>query len=212
MFLKFIERGGSVMKLNERFETVIDLMEARKADVVEVLSLLDDIDYAVCGGVAVAYWVIGRKPTVRELDLLVYPQDIDEIGERLREIGCSVGGYGGIDIATVAVKCGGLNVDLLGATEPWEEEAIERAVRAGDLKIVRPEYLIMMKLRSEREKDLEDIVLLLSKVDFEKVRRMVRIYMGDYYVEELEQLKEISNELGLGKKFSAMRMRKFLDR
>jgi len=80
------------------------------------------------------------------------------------------------------------------------------------LKVVRPEYLIMMKLRSEREKDLEDIVLLLSKVEFEKVRKMVKIYMGDYYVEELEQLKEISNELGLGKKFSAMRMRKFLDR
>jgi hypothetical protein len=199
-----------MIKLNERFENVIDLMEARKADVVEVLSQLEDFEYAICGGVAVAYWVTGRKPTVRELDLLVYPQDIDEIGERLREIGCSVGGYGGIDIATVAVKCVGLNVDLLGAMEPWEEEAIERAVKAGDLKIVRPEYLVMMKLRSEREKDLEDIVLLLQKVDFEKVRKLVKMYMGEYYLEELEQLKEISNELKVGKRFSASRMRKFL--
>lgn len=199
-----------MIKLNERFENVIDLMEARKADVVEVLSQLEDFEYAICGGVAVAYWVNGRKPTVRELDLLVYPQDIDEIGERLREIGCSVGGYGGIDIATVAVKCGGLKVDLLGATEPWEEEAIERAVKAGDLKIVRPEYLVMMKLRSEREKDLEDIVLLLQKVDFEKVRKLIKMYMGEYYLEELEQLKEISNELKVGKRFSASRMRKFL--
>jgi len=199
-----------MIRLNERFENVIDLMEARKADVVEVLSQFDDIDYAICGGVAVAYWVTGRKPTVRELDLLVYSQDIDEIGGRLREIGCLVGGYGGIDIATVAVKCGGLNVDLLGATEPWEEAAIERAVKVGDLKVVRAEYLIMMKLRSEREKDLEDIVLLLQKVDFEKVRKLVKMYMGDYYVEELEQLKEISNELKVGRKFSISRMKQFV--
>lgn len=199
-----------MIKLNERFENVIDLMEARKADVVEVLSQLEDFEYAICGGVAVAYWVSGRKLTVRELDLLVYPQDIDEMGERFREIGCSVGGYGGIDIATVAVKCGELKVDLLGATELWEEEAIERAVKAGDLKIVRPEYLVMMKLRSGREKDLEDIVLLLQKVDFEKVRKLVKMYMGEYYLEELEQLKEISDELKVGKRFSASRMRKFL--
>jgi hypothetical protein len=199
-----------MVRLNERFEKVINLMEARKVDVVEVLSQLEGFDYAICGGIAVAYWVMGRKPTIRELDLLVYPQDIDEIGERLREIGCSVGSYGGIDIATVAVTCGGLNVDLLGATEPWEEDAIVRAVRAGDLKVVRPEYLVMMKLRSEREKDLEDIVLLLQKVDFEKVRKLVKMYMGEYYLEELEQLKEISNELKVGKRFSASRMRKFL--
>jgi hypothetical protein len=199
-----------VVRLDERFERVIDLMEASRVDVVEVLSQLEGIDYAVCGGVAVAYWVTGRKPTVRELDLLVYSEDLEEAKDRLRELGCVVGGYGGIDIATVAVKCGALEVDLLVALEDWEREAIVKAVKVGDLKVVRPEYLVMMKLRSEREKDLEDIVLLMSKVNFERLRKLVDLYMGDYYVEELEQLREISNELRLGRKFSAKRMRKFL--
>jgi hypothetical protein len=198
-----------MIRLDERFERVIDLMEASRVDVVEVLSQLEGIDYAVCGGVAVAYWVTGRKPTVRELDLLVYSEDLEEVKDRLRELGCVVGGYGGIDIATVAVKCGVLKVDLLVALEEWERDAIDRAVRVGDLRVVRPEYLVMMKLRSEREKDLEDIVLLMPKVNFERLRKLVDLYMGDYYVEELEQLREISNELRLGRKFSAKRMRKF---
>jgi hypothetical protein len=199
-----------MIRLDERFEKVIGLMEASRVDVVNVLSQLEGIDYAVCGGVAVAYWVTRRKPTVRELDLLVYSEDLEEVKERLRELGCMVGGYGGVDIANVAVKCGALEVDLLEALEDWEREAIAKAVKVGDLKVVRPEYLVMMKLRSEREKDLEDIVLLLSKVDFSKVKRLVNLYMGDYYVEELEQLKEISDELGLGSKFSVQRLRKFL--
>jgi hypothetical protein len=191
--------------LDERFERVIDLMKARKVDVVEVLSQLEGIDYAVCGGVAVAYWVTGRKLTVRELDLLIRGEDLEGVKERLKEIGCSVGGYGGIDIATVAVKCGALRVDVLIAEESWEEEAIMKAVKVGDVKVVLPEYLIMMKLRSEREKDLEDIVLLMSKVDFNKVRKLVDLYMGDYYVEELDALKEVSDEVGKG--FSVLRMR-----
>jgi hypothetical protein len=191
--------------LDERFERVIDLMKARKVDVVEVLSQLEGIDYAVCGGVAVAYWVTGRKLTVRELDLLIRGEDLEGVKERLKEIGCSVGGYGGIDIATVAVKCGALKVDVLIAEESWEEEAIMKAVKVGDVKVVLPEYLIMMKLRSEREKDLEDIVLLMSKVDFNKVRKLVDLYMGDYYVEELDALKEVSDEVGKG--FSVLRMR-----
>jgi len=197
-----------MVKLDEKFEKVIDLMEARRVDVEDVLFQLEGIDYAICGGVAVAYWVTGRKPTVRELDLLVRKEDLEEVRDRLVRIGCVVGGYGGIDIATVAVKCGSLKVDLLVAEESWEEDAIVKAVKVGDLKVVRPEYLIMMKLRSGREKDLEDIVLLMSKVEFNRLRKLVDLYMGDYYVEELEQLKEISDEVGKG--FSAMRMKRFV--
>jgi hypothetical protein len=197
-----------MVRLDEQFEKVISLMEARAEDVVGVLSQLEGIDYAVCGGVAVAYWVMGRKPTIRELDLLIFSDDLEEVRNKLEDIGCRVGGYGGIDIATVAVECGSLKVDLLVAEEGWEEDAIVKAVKVGGLRVVRPEYLIMMKLRSAREKDLEDIVLLLTKVDFEKVRKLVRMYMGDYYVEELEELKEISKEVG--KEFSARRFKSFL--
>jgi len=197
-----------MVRLDEQFEKVISLMEARAEDVVGVLSQLEGIDYAVCGGVAVAYWVMGRKPTIRELDLLIFSDDLEEVRNKLEDIGCRVGGYGGIDIATVAVECGSLKVDLLVAEEGWEEDAIVKAVKVGGLRVVRPEYLIMMKLRSEREKDLEDIVLLLTKVDFEKVRKLVRMYMGDYYVEELEELKEISKEVG--KEFGARRFKSFL--
>jgi hypothetical protein len=62
-------------------------------------------------------------------------------------------------------------------------------------------------LRSGREKDLEDVVLLMSKVEFNRLRKLVDLYMGDYYVEELDALKEISDEVGKG--FSVMRLKKF---
>jgi hypothetical protein len=196
-----------MVRLNERFERVIELMEARRVDVVDVLSQLEGLDYAICGGVAVAYWVTGRKPTVRELDLLIREEDLEEVRDRLREIGCHVGGYGGVDMATVVVSCGSLKVDLIVAEKAWEQDGLDMAVRVGDVRVLRPEFLIMMKLESAREKDVEDIVLLLDKVDFEKLRKMVKAYMGVHYVEELEALKEISD--AMARRFSASRLKKF---
>jgi hypothetical protein len=197
-----------MVKLNERFKRIVSLMEARTEDVIDVLSSIKDIDYAICGGVAVSYWVTGRKPTLRELDLLIFPDDLEEVKSRLRRMGCSIGGYGGVDIAAVAVQCGPLKVDLLTAEKDWEEEAILKAQKVDGFRIVRPEYLVLMKLRSGRDKDIEDIVLLLTAVDHEKVKRMVRMYFGRYYEEELEQLIEISKELG--RSFGAERIKSFL--
>jgi hypothetical protein len=197
-----------MVKLNERFKKVISLMEARTQEVIDVLSNIEDIDYAICGGAAVSYWVTGRKPTLRELDLLIFPDDLEEVKSRFRRMGCSVGGYGGVDIATVAVQCGLLKVDLLTAEKSWEEEAIAKAYKIDGFRIVRPEYLILMKLHSGRDKDIEDIVLLLTEVDYEKVKRMVRMHLGKYYEEELEELIEISRELG--RSFGAERVKSFL--
>jgi hypothetical protein len=204
-----MKNGGDLMvKLDERFERVIDLMEAKRVDVVDVLFQLEGLDYAICGGVAVAYWVTGRKPTIRELDLLIREEDLEEARDRLREIGCSVGGYGGIDLTAVVVRCGSLKVDLIVAEKAWEQDGLDMAVRVGDIGVLRPEFLVMMKLESAREKDVEDIVLLLSKVDFEKLKKMVKAYMGVHYVEELNALKEISD--AMSQKFSAGRLKKFL--
>ena len=200
-----------MVRLSERFKKVVSLMEAKTEDVIDVLSSIEGIDYAICGGAAVSYWVTGRKPTLRELDLLIFPDDLEEVKNRLRRMGCSIGGYGGVDIATVAVQCGPLKVDLLTAEKDWEEEAILKAHKVDGFRIVRPEYLVLMKLRSGRDKDIEDIVLLLTDltdVDHEKVKRMVRIYLGRYYEEELEQLIEISKELG--RSFGAERIKSFL--
>jgi hypothetical protein len=183
-------------------------MEAKAQEVIDILSSIEDIDYAICGGAAVSYWVTGRKPTLRELDLLIFPDDLEEVKSRFRRMGCSVGGYGGVDIATVAVQCGLLKVDLLTAEKDWEEEAIIKAQRVDGFRIVRPEYLILMKLRSGRDKDIEDIVLLLTEVDHEKVKRMVKMHLGRYYEEELNELIEISKELG--RSFGAERVRSFL--
>jgi len=196
-----------MVRLDERFERVIDLMEAMRVDVEDVLSQLEGLDYAICGGVAVAYWVTGRKPTVRELDLLIREEDLEEARDRLREIGCRVGGYGGVDLATVVVNCGSLKVDLIVAEKAWEQDGLDMAVRVGDVRVLRPEFLIMMKLKSAREKDVEDIVLLLGKVDFEKLKKMVKVYMGVHYVEELDALKEISD--AMARKFSASRLKRF---
>jgi hypothetical protein len=207
-FFIFTKRGILMIRLDERFERVIDLMEARRVDVGDVLFQLEGIDYAICGGVAVSYWVTGRKPTLRELDLLIREEDLEELRDRLREIGCRVGGYGGVDLTAVVVNCGSLQVDLIVAEKAWEQDGLDMAVRVGDVRVLRPEFLIMMKLESAREKDVEDIILLLGKVNFEKLRKMVKDYMGIHYVEELEALKEISGKMA--QRFSAGRLKKFL--
>jgi hypothetical protein len=182
----------------ERLDKVFQLLESHKVSVSDVLMSIQGLDWALCGGVAVAFWVTKRSPTVRELDILISEEDVEEAREMLRDVGCVVGGYGGVGMNSVGVTCRGLKIDLIIAERSWEREALLKSAKAGKFRVVRPEYLILMKLKAGRDKDIEDVVLLSRVVDVEKTRKLVKRYLGDDYEEDFESLAAIGKAVGYG--------------
>ena len=188
----------------ERLDKVFQLLESHKVSVSDVLQNLQGLDWALCGGVAVAFWVTKRSPTVRELDILISVEDVEEARERLKKVGCRVGGYGGVGLNSVDVTCKELKIDLIIAERRWEQEALLKSAKAGKFRVVRSEYLILMKLKAWRDKDIEDVVLLSRVVDVEKTKKLVERYLGEDYAEDFESLAMIGKAVGLD--FSKERM------
>jgi len=180
----------------ERLDKVFQLLESHKVSVTDVLMSIQGLDWALCGGVAVAFWVTKRSPTVRELDILVSVEDSEEARDRLKEVGCRVGGYGGLGLNSVNVMCMGLKIDLIVAERRWEQDALLKSVKAGKFRVVRPEYLILMKLHAGRDKDIEDVVLLSRVVDVDKTKKLVKRYLGEDYEEDFESLAMIGKAMG----------------
>lgn len=191
---------------------LVSLVESREV-VREIFQILEGFDCALVGGLAVAYWAMGRVPTSRELDILVVREDFDEVRNLFGEMGFSVGGYAKAGVGSYTVKGRGWEVDLILAEEEWEEDAIEYAKKdvfeGVEVRIVKPEWLIVMKLVAMREKDMDDIVLLSRVVDVEKVRGLVRRYLGEDYVEDFDSLVEIGGKVGgfsKGRKFGEVEL------
>lgn len=191
---------------------LVSLVESREV-VREIFQILEGFSCALVGGLAVAYWVEGRVPTSRELDILVVKEDFDEGRDLFNEIGFSVSGYAKVGVGSYMVKGKGWEVDLILAEEEWEEDAIKYAKKdvfeGVEVRIVRPEWLIVMKLVAMREKDMDDIVLLSRVVDVEKVRGLVRMYLGEAYVEDFNRLVEIGGKVSgfsKGRKFGEVEL------
>jgi predicted nucleotidyltransferase len=89
-----------------------------------------------------------------------------------------------------------LKIDLIIAERSWEREALLKSARAGKFRVVRPEYLILMKLKAGRDKDIEDVVLLSRVVDVEKTKKLVKRYLGVDYEEDFESLVMIAKSVG----------------
>jgi hypothetical protein len=185
-----------MLKIDERLNQVFSLVVESRNVLEKMFDVLSDYDFAICGGVAVAYWVTGREPTSREIDILVRKEEVDDVIHALREAGCRVGRKGTLEVYSVPVNCDGFHLDLVVAHKSWEKEALDSAVGAGDFRVVRPEYLIVMKLYGGREKDMQDVVLLLDRADEVKVKRLVQRHLGKDWVEDLEDLIEIARSVG----------------
>lgn len=157
------------MDLYEEFLGLIDVLEKHK------------IDYAVCGGVAVA--IHGYPRFTKDIDILIRKQDLDRVLEVIKERKFTVQsgkipfGVGGPDEREVyrVLRIDGRDVlvlDLMvvskGLRPVWNDR--ELAVWRGKrLKIVSPEGLARMKRVAGRPKDLLDIEQLgLSENEKEK--------------------------------------------
>lgn len=139
------------------------LLERALIEVVTVLESLQ-IDHMVIGGIANAVW--GEARATLDVDVSVavdeaqIPDTAAALGLRFRVL---------IDDAARFIRetrvlpletTGGVRIDVIFALLPFELEAIDRARRvvlAGrDVKVVSPEDLILMKIISERTRDVAD--------------------------------------------------------
>ncbi len=149
----------------------------------------DDIirDYALIGGLALSAWV--RPRTTRDVDLLViisrkikWPDLISIVESRFQK---RISLHKATPRITIKGKfsfmSGHFQVDIIGTKDfDLAAEAIKHAVIAEvfdkKIKVVTPEYLILMKLLPLSEQDAVDINMLAKKADMGIVKKLAQKY------------------------------------
>ncbi len=123
------------------------------------------IDYALCGGVALA--VHGAPRATQDIDLLLRPEDIDRLREVARGCGFLLEAFpmdfsSGLTIQRFTKLIDGqpLMLDVLFVGGPLETvwAARQRAdIDGGVLRVVSRDGLIALKLAAARPQDLVDV-------------------------------------------------------
>ena len=139
------------------------LLERALVEVVTALESLQ-IDYMVIGGIANAVW--GEARATLDIDVSVgidearIPQTAAALGARFQVLIEDAARFIRETRVLPLETKAGVRIDVIFALLPFELEAIERAhqvVLAGhDVKVVSPEDLILMKIISERPRDIAD--------------------------------------------------------
>jgi hypothetical protein len=140
----------------------------------ELLGLIDSLgkaglDYALCGGIAVAFY--GYSRFTKDIDILIRSEDLDQILKTIKDRGFSIkGGLMPFDwgkpnqreIYRISKVEGQelLTLDLIlvnkNLQDVWDErEAFEWKNR--QVQVVSPEGLIKMKRLAGRDQDLLDL-------------------------------------------------------
>jgi len=128
----------------------------------EFLDLIFDFDYAIVGGLGVAFWVKERKPTPGELDILIDEEEINDLLELLEKQDYTIEGWKGLEITNVAVRKEAFRFDILLVQDDWLKKELFFTITVPDrkIKVLHPKGIIKMKLLALREKDMKDIELL----------------------------------------------------
>ena len=184
------------MSIVESFtKTITFFDEIKKEDFIT--------DYALIGGLALSAWIEPR--TTKDVDLVVVIsknlkwQDIASLIEtRLRKKVILQKGNRRTTIQEkLSFMMGQIEVDVIN-TKGFELalEAISYAVSAEVfgkyIKVVTPEYLILLKLLPFSMQDQIDIMSLMQKVDFKGLKRLAEKYS---LLPKLESLRTKSKEL-----------------
>lgn len=150
------------------------------ATVLRVARLLEraEIPYALYGGLAVAAYGVARE--TKDADVAVVSADAGEVASLLEADGLRTARafervrFGGLTVSRVTLLGGdqdvGLNtVDLIEPRSArFAAAAVARAVRAPlrdqEIQLLTPEDVVLFKLLSTREKDLEDAAAILREL------------------------------------------------
>jgi hypothetical protein len=141
-------------------------MNALEDTLVEVASRLDELDvsYAVVGGMANAIW--GEPRSTVDVDVTVWVEEpalasfVHSLGTRFRFCAADPLAFAHETRVVPVESATGVRIDFILGLLPFEKEAIDRAVtvRVAEcpVRFVTAEDLILMKVVSERQRDIED--------------------------------------------------------
>jgi hypothetical protein len=176
------------MTLIESFKKTIAFFEGLQEE-----GFIDD--YAMIGGLALSAWV--RPRTTRDIDLVVAVSrkaDWSDIVSLIEtRLGKKVATQKGSQRTNIKEKLsyvsGPIEVDVISARGfSLAAEAIKQAVLAEvfdkKVKVVTPEYLILLKLLPLSGQDVLDIKALAKKADMDRVRSLAKRY---YLLAKLER-------------------------
>jgi hypothetical protein len=144
------------------------------------VDVLEDIPYAVVGGVATRAYMPER--TTADLDLLVEPENMESALRQLEAKGY-VRGDRPIEFFDTRLALGGQRltgvrpIDLLTSSQNWIRDAVRqtRKDRTG-LDVVDLSYLVLLKLDASRGVDQGDLTRMLgfaAEKDLDRVREVV---------------------------------------
>lgn len=148
-------------------------MTPLEAALVEVTSLLDllQLPYMLIGGLAVAAW--GEPRTTLDIDVSIWIESeeleatLARLCQRVRPLPADPVAFAREHRVLPAETSQHVRADFVLAALPQEREALRRAqprqIAGRTVMVASVEDLILMKLISEREKDLEDARRLLRR-------------------------------------------------
>lgn len=172
------------------------LIEGRVDDILKDLGkTLGKRSYALVGGFAVKAYISKGRTLTPDIDLLVSSSDKDTMSRFLDSSDLKIQSKG-LWISTMGK--GGVELDYKVASDAFEKEVIQNAVakkfKGQKIYVASVEYLIVMKLMLLRDKDENDIILLLKskEIDQKKLMKLVTKYANDK-VEDLAQLTMMSD-------------------
>ena len=157
---------------------------------VSIVTFLDrhEIPYMVIGGIANVVWGIPRTTLDVELTIWVDEQRLSQLAEMMIQTFSSRVEHAAAFVNETRVlpltTAEGVDVDVIFGQLLYEQQAIQRATRHAiqgvEVRVCRPEDLVIHKLVSEPPKDRDDVRGLLQQ----QAGRLDRAYL-DAHVAEL---------------------------
>jgi hypothetical protein len=150
--------------------------------------ILRGIEWAIVGGVATRAYMPERM--TKDLDIVVHQADSKAVIRRLEEAGyriasrLAVPGY-------LLDSPDGIELDVLFGNYPWLKDALaDPGKDAAGYPVIKLPYLVLMKMESQRVRDLGDLGTMLgwaSDADLDKVREVIKRYAPEE-ADDLEAL------------------------
>jgi hypothetical protein len=187
-------------------------MDLSKAlhDITEILHGLE-LCYAIMGGIAVRTYGIPRPTYDVDITLAVPRERLSEVYDAVCAAGYTVpesyrAGWfdhvSGLPLVKFRLYLGerGVDVDVFLAETPYQTEVLTRRRRSqangGEIWIVSPEDLILLKLIANRPRDVADILDVLfmqGQLDEHYLRQWAqKINVAEHLDEILKQFREMN--------------------
>jgi len=183
-------------------------MEKTIKEIIRILEHTGDVKaYALIGGLAVGGWITPRA--TRDIDILAdlsvtTRAALEDVLKKLLTSGfkgsIEIGGpEDDIKFCIKVVSSDKVPVDIIFTSRKWEAEIVENGAVVEVLKglsipLVRPEGLIVLKLKAGSFQDIADASKLLieAEYDLQKLRQLAKRARVD------KRLERLMEKLGLG--------------